>query len=123
DQVGEFLAPFKLGPETIVVTNPVIKRHYGARVARSWQAVGLKPTVLALPDGERTKSLRWVAWVLNEFLRRRYERKTWLVALGGGVIGDLAGFAASVYLRGIHLVQVPTTLVALVEASLGGQAG
>src|SRR5438445_7584914 len=123
DQVGEFLAPFKLGPETIVVTNPVIKRHYGARVVRSLKAVGLKPTVLALPDGERTKSLRWVAWVLNELLRRRYERKAWLVALGGGVIGDLAGFAASIYLRGIPFAQVPTTLVAQVDASIGGKTG
>ena len=123
DQIGEFLAPFKLGPDTVVVTNAVVKRHYGARVVRSLQAVGLKPTVLTLPDGERTKSLRWVAWVLNEFLRRRYERKTWLVALGGGVIGDLAGFAASVYLRGIPFVQVPTTLVAQVDASIGGKTG
>src|SRR6058998_4434790 len=123
DRIGEFLVPFKLGPETIVVTNPVIKRHYGARVVRSLKAVGLKPTVLALPDGERTKSLRWVAWVLNELLRRRYERKTLLVALGGGVIGDLAGFAASVYLRGIPFVQVPTTLVAQVDASIGGKTG
>jgi 3-dehydroquinate synthase len=123
DQVGEFLAPFKLGPDTVVVTNPVIKRHYGARVVRSLKAVGLKPTVLALPDGERTKSLRWVAWVLNELLRRRYERKAWLVALGGGVIGDLAGFAASIYLRGVPFVQVPTTLVAQVDASIGGKTG
>src|SRR5438093_11512932 len=123
DQVGEFLEPFNLGPGTVVVTNAVVKRHYGARVVRSLQAVGLKPTVLALPDGERTKSLRWVSWALNEFLRRRYERKTWLVALGGGVIGDLAGFAASVYLRGIPFVQVPTTLVAQVDASIGGKTG
>ena len=115
DHVGEFLAPFKLGPDTVIVTNPVVKRHYGARVIRSLNAVGLKPTVLALPDGERTKSLKWVARVLNELLRRRYERKAWLVALGGGVVGDLAGFAASIYLRGIPVVQVPTTLVAQVD--------
>src|SRR2546422_9439562 len=75
DQVGEFLAPFKLGPETVVVTNPVVKRHYGARVVRSLNAVGWKPTVLALPDGARTKPLRWVALVLNTFCRRRYTRK------------------------------------------------
>ena len=86
-------------------------------------AVGLKPIVLALPDGERTKSLKWVARVLNELLRRRYERKAWLVALGGGVVGDLAGFAASIYLRGIPFVQVPTTLVAQVDASIGGKTG
>jgi 3-dehydroquinate synthase len=121
DHVGEFLAPFKLGPDMIIVTNPVVNRHYGARVVRSLRAVGLNPTVLALPDGERTKSLRWVARVLNELLRRRYERKAWLVALGGGVIGDLAGFAASIYLRGVPFVQVPTTLVAQVDASIGGK--
>jgi 3-dehydroquinate synthase len=123
DHVGEFLAPFKMGPETVIVTNPVVKRHYGARVGRSLKAVGLNPTVLALPDGERTKSLRWVARVLNELLRHRYERKAWLVALGGGVIGDLAGFAASIYLRGLPFVQVPTTLVAQVDASIGGKTG
>jgi 3-dehydroquinate synthase len=123
DHIGELLAPFKLGPETVIVTNPVVKRHYGARVVRSLRAAGLNPTVLALPDGERTKSLRWVARVLNELLRRRYERKAWLVALGGGVIGDLAGFAASMYLRGIPFVQVPTTVVAQVDASIGGKTG
>src|SRR5207249_422393 len=123
DQIGEFLAPFKLGPDTVVVTNAVVKRQYGARVGRSVQAAGLQPTVLALPDGERTKSLRWVVRVLNELLRHRYERKAWLVALGGGVIGDLAGFAASIYLRGIPFVQVPTTLVAQVDASIGGKTG
>jgi 3-dehydroquinate synthase len=123
DRVGEFLAPLKLGPDTVIVTNPVVKRHYGARVVRSLKAVGLKPTVLTLPDGERTKSLRWVARVLNDLLRRRYERKAWLVALGGGVTGDLAGFAASIYLRGIPFVQVPTTLVAQVDASIGGKTG
>ncbi|HZC68896.1 MAG TPA: 3-dehydroquinate synthase [Nitrospirales bacterium] len=123
DHIGEFLVPFKLGPETVVVTNPVVKRHYGTRVVHSMRAVGLKPAVLTLPDGERTKSLRRVARVLEELLRRRYERKAWLVALGGGVIGDLAGFAASIYLRGVPFVQVPTTLVAQVDASIGGKTG
>src|SRR5437667_5340906 len=123
DHVGEFLAPFKLGPDTVIVTNAVVKRYYGTRVVRSLSAVGLQPTVLALPDGERTKSLRWVAKILNELLRHRYERKAWLVALGGGVIGDLAGFAASVYLRGVPFVQVPTTLVAQVDSSIGGKTG
>ena len=123
DRIGEFLVPFKLGPETVVVTNPVVRQLYGARVVRSLRAVGLKPTVLALPDGERTKSLKSVAMVLNALLRRRYERKAWLVALGGGVIGDLAGFAASIYLRGIPFVQVPTTLVAQVDSSIGGKTG
>src|SRR6266540_3933293 len=123
DQVGEHLLPFKMGPETVVVTNAVVKRHYGTRVVRSLKAVGFKPTVLTLPDGERTKSVKWASAILDELVQRRYERKTWLLALGGGVIGDLAGFAASVYLRGIPFVQVPTTLVAQVDASIGGKTG
>src|SRR5437879_10925737 len=123
DRIGEFLVPFKLGPETVVVTNPVVRQLYGARVVRSLRAVGLKPTVLALPDGERTKSLKSVAMVLNALLRRRYERKAWLLALGGGAIGDLAGFAASIYLRGIPFAQGPTTLVAQADSRSGGTAG
>src|SRR5437899_6172038 len=63
DRIGEFLMPFKLGPETVIVTNPVVQYLYGARVVRSWRTFGLKPTVLALPDGERTKALKGVALV------------------------------------------------------------
>src|SRR5438445_12951261 len=72
DHVGEFLAPFKLGPDTVIVTNAVVKRYYGTRVVRSLSAVGLQPTVLALPDGERTKSRRCVATILHELLRHSY---------------------------------------------------
>src|SRR2546430_13176078 len=72
DRIGEFLVPFKLGPQTVVVTNPVVKRHYGARVVHSFRPVGLKPTLLALPDGERTNPLKSVVLGLNAPLRPRY---------------------------------------------------
>ncbi len=123
DRVGELLLPLTESADAVVVTNPVVKRFYGSRLLRSLKAAGFRTAVLCLPDGERTKSLQWVSVILNELVRRRYERKTVLLALGGGVIGDLAGFAASVYLRGIPFVQLPTTLVAQVDSSIGGKTG
>lgn len=123
DRVGELLRNLTTGSEAIVVTNAVVKRFYGSRLMRSLKAGGFHPTVLCLPDGERTKSLKWASSILDELVRRRCERKTILLALGGGVIGDLAGFAASIYLRGIPFVQVPTTLVAQVDSSIGGKTG
>jgi 3-dehydroquinate synthase len=123
DRVGESLRPFGMGPTAVVVTNPVVKRLYGARLLRSLKSAGFKTAVLTVPDGERAKSLTWVSAILDELVRRQFERKTWLLALGGGVVGDLAGFAASAYLRGIPFVQVPTTLVAQVDSSIGGKTG
>ncbi len=123
DQVGEHLKPLTKGPLVAVVTNTVIQRRMGPRVLRSLKAAGYKPIVITLPDGERTKSFKWVAAILDELVRHRIERQGWLLALGGGVIGDLAGFAASIYLRGIPFVQIPTTLVAQVDSSIGGKTG
>ena len=123
DRVGELLLALTKGPHAVVVTNNVVKRLYGSRLVRGLKTAGFLPTVLCLPDGERTKSLKWVSAILDELVRRRYERKTVILALGGGVTGDLAGFAASIYLRGIPFVQVPTTLVAQVDSSIGGKTG
>ena len=123
DRAGEQLAPFAMGPEAVVITNPLIKRLYAARLVRSLKSAGFKVSVLTVPDGERVKSLRWLKVILDELIRRRCERKTCLLALGGGVIGDLTGFAASVYLRGIPFVQIPTSLVSQVDASIGGKTG
>ena len=123
DRVGEHLLPLAKSANAVVVTNTVVHRLYGSRLTRSLQSAGFRTSVICLPDGERTKSLRWVSAILNELVRRRYERKTVLLALGGGVVGDLAGFAAAVYLRGIPFVQVPTTLVAQVDSSIGGKTG
>jgi 3-dehydroquinate synthase len=123
DQAGECLRPLAKSANAVVVTNAVVNRLYGSRLMRSLQAAGFRTSVICLPDGERTKSLRWVSAILDELVRRRYERTTVLLALGGGVVGDLAGFAAAVYLRGIPFVQVPTTLVAQVDSSIGGKTG
>mgnify|MGYP001610339483 CR=1 FL=1 len=123
DQAGKHLLSLAKSSSAVVVTNAVVKRLYGARLKRSLQSAGFRTSVICLPDGERTKSLKWVSVILDELVRLRCERKTVLLALGGGVVGDLAGFAAAVYLRGIPFVQVPTTLVAQVDSSIGGKTG
>lgn len=106
-----------------VVTDSTVGKLYGARAMRAIKSAGLDGHLIVVPAGERTKTLRWAMRVLDELVKKRFERGSALVALGGGVIGDLTGFAAAVYLRGIPFVQVPTTLVAQVDSSVGGKTG
>jgi 3-dehydroquinate synthase len=122
-EIGAHLRALGFEGAVGVVTNQVIGRLYAPAVLRSLRAAGLAPSTIVLPDGERTKSLRSVATILDALVKARFERGSALVALGGGVIGDLTGFAASIYMRGIPFVQVPTTLVAQVDSSVGGKTG
>ena len=117
--LGRTLAPITGADRAIVVSSPRIWARHGARIA-----AGLKgaPVVL-VPDGERAKHLRTVTSVHDAFLDARVDRKTVVVIVGGGVLGDLAGFAAASFLRGLRVVQVPTTVVAQVDSAIGGKVG
>lgn len=107
--------------DVLVVTNTVVAPLYLERLARALDGRRVSPAVL--PDGERYKTLDTVAGVLDALVARRMNRDACVVALGGGVIGDLAGFAAACYQRGIDFVQAPTTLLAQVDSSVGGKTG
>ena len=121
DRVAEFVAP--LAPTSVlVVTNEIVGPLYGRRVVTALETLG-RASSIELPDGEHTKRWDSVAAVLDVLVARGADRKSLVVALGGGVIGDLAGFAASIYMRGIRFVQVPTTLLAQVDSSVGGKTG
>lgn len=122
-EIGPCLSSLGLTGRVGVVTNPVVGRLYAPDVLRSLRKAGMTATTIVVPEGERAKSLRSVSLILDALVRHRFERGSALVALGGGVIGDLAGFAASIYMRGIPFVQVPTTLVAQVDSSVGGKTG
>jgi 3-dehydroquinate synthase len=112
------------GPrKAVLVTAPPIGRRYGARALRSLREAGLQATRVEIPDGDAAKSLRQAARLYDALLAQRADRDSVLVALGGGVIGDLTGFCAATFLRGIPFVQVPTTLLAMVDASVGGKTG
>jgi len=113
----------KLGKKVLLVSNPTVFGHYGERAIASLESAGFEVSRCILPDGEEYKSLDTIQKIYDTALEHRLERSSTMVALGGGVIGDMTGFAAATWLRGIHFVQVPTTLLAMVDASIGGKTG
>ena len=121
--LGDYLQNLGYAGKVAILTNPILQKLYGRTVERSLKRAGFQSLMVCLPDGERAKNLRWASYVLDQLLAARFERQSVLVALGGGVIGDITGFVASVYLRGIPFVQVATTLVAQVDSSVGGKTG
>ncbi|MBI4517128.1 MAG: 3-dehydroquinate synthase [Deltaproteobacteria bacterium] len=119
--LGNRLRALQLDAKIAVVTNPIVGQLYSARLVDGLSAAGFKPTVIEIPAGEEHKNFAWLTFLYDRLLAARMERRSAIVALGGGVIGDLAGFAAATFLRGVPLVQVPTTLLAQVDASVGGK--
>lgn len=120
---GRQMRKVGLSGRVAVVTNPLVGKWYRRQLVHALKTSGFQVCSIIVPDAERTKSLKWVSAILDELVSRRFERNDVLVALGGGVIGDLTGFAASIYLRGIPFVQVATTLIAQVDSSVGGKTG
>ncbi len=112
-----------LSGRVVIVTNPTVRQLYGGIVSRSLKKAGFRHFFVEVPDGERAKTLRWASKIVDQLVGQRFERSDVVLALGGGVIGDIAGFAASMYLRGLPFVQVATTLVAQVDSSVGGKTG
>ncbi len=112
-----------LGQRCAVITDRNVALHYGEAAVESLKMSGFEPILITVPAGETAKSLKVVASCYDQLAEHRLERKSFVVALGGGVAGDLAGFVAATYLRGIDLVQVPTTLLAQVDSSVGGKVG
>ena len=121
--IGLWLKKVGLSGRSAVVTNPRINRLYGRVVTRSLKQAGFQTQLIVVPDGERAKTLSWTSRILDDLVKRRFERNDVLVALGGGVIGDITGFVASTYLRGIPFIQAATSLVAQVDSSVGGKTG
>lgn len=112
-----------LGKRMILVSNPTVFAHYGDRALTSLRQAGFEVEPCLLPDGEQHKHLDSIQTIYDAALSHRLERSSTLVSLGGGVIGDMTGFAASTWLRGINFVQIPTSLLAMVDASIGGKTG
>ncbi len=121
DRLHEFVLP--LTPTSItIVTNDVVAPLYADR-ARSALSTFAATTTTEIPDGEQHKRLDTIEHITNALVRNRVDRGGIILALGGGVVGDIAGFAASIYMRGIRYVQMPTTLLAQVDSSVGGKTG
>ncbi|MCL4683270.1 3-dehydroquinate synthase [Myxococcota bacterium] len=121
DQAGPAIAEIAATRRAVIVSVPEVARRYAPRLERSLRAAGLRVRRLLVPDGERAKTLRHAGALYEGLLDFGADRGTVVVALGGGVVGDLAGFVAATWMRGIPFVQVPTTLLAMVDASVGGK--
>lgn len=122
-RLGRECSKLGLGRRCAVVTDAKVGPHYAKAAVSSLRRAGFDPVVITVPSGETAKSLKVVGQCYDQLAQHRLERKSFIVALGGGVVGDLAGFVAATYLRGIPFVQVPTTLLAHVDSSVGGKVG
>lgn len=121
--ISEYIHTFPLGKKVAIITNPKLKQLYGGNIEQQCKEKGCRPVVIELPSGERYKSLKSVSRIYDALIKEKFERGSSIIALGGGVIGDIAGFVAATYLRGIPYIQVPTSLVAQVDSSVGGKTG
>lgn len=120
DDTGDIIAPFS-PHKIIIITNPLVYSIAGKKVENSLKKKRIDFFTEVIPDGERYKNLLTAKNLYNVFVKKKVGRDSMIIAHGGGVIGDVAGFAASTFMRGIPFVQVPTTLLAQVDASIGGK--
>ena len=121
DRAGRLLTPFLPRRRTVIVTDANVAAHHGERLASALEAGGIAVDMIALPPGEETKSFAGLEDLCARLLALKLDRGDVLTVFGGGVVGDLAGFAAAIYKRGIDFVQIPTTLLAQVDSSVGGK--
>jgi 3-dehydroquinate synthase len=123
DALGSLAARALPPGPCLVVTDRIVGRLYGARAARSLRRAGFDPVTVALPPGERSKTLETAGRLCGVLAEMGADRGTVVVALGGGVVTDLAGFVAAIYVRGLPWIAVPTTLLAMADAAVGGKTG
>jgi 3-dehydroquinate synthase len=123
NRLGRECALLKLGSRCAIITDTNVGRQYAKPAYNSLVRAGFEPSLIVVPAGETAKSLKAVQSCYDRLASHRLERGSFIIALGGGVVGDLAGFVAATYLRGISFVQVPTTLLAQVDSSVGGKVG
>ncbi|MDD5128989.1 MAG: 3-dehydroquinate synthase [Candidatus Omnitrophica bacterium] len=121
DKLAAYLRKLNIGEDAYIITNTFLKDKYGAGLLKVLEAGGFSCRFKVVPDSEKSKSLENAGRVIKDLAQFDQRRKVFIIAFGGGVVGDLAGFVASVYKRGIPYVQVPTTLLAQVDSAIGGK--
>lgn len=122
-RAGDILKDVLRAPRVVIVTDENVAPDWLEPLQQSLESADIRQRAVVLPPGEHTKSMQHLETLLDDLLEHNIDRKTTLIALGGGVIGDLTGFAAAVVMRGVDFVQVPTTLLSQVDSSVGGKTG
>lgn len=123
DEIPLDLKNRPVGSRYAIITDNELRRIYGERLLKRFHEAGLEAHLIDFPAGEESKNIYMVSRLASELLKRGFDRRSAIVALGGGVVGDVAGFTAAIFMRGIPYVQVPTTLTAQVDSSIGGKTG
>jgi 3-dehydroquinate synthase len=123
DRAGECLGKFLENRHAFIVTVAPVRRRWAKPLQKSLKAAGIESDVLEMPDGERSKRLTTLEKLAEKLVKQGADRGIALIALGGGVVGDVTGFLASIYMRGVDVIQVPTTVLAQVDAAIGGKTG
>ncbi|CUQ22547.1 3-dehydroquinate synthase [Clostridium paraputrificum] len=121
NKLGEELKNIYFGEKIFIITDENVDKYYGSKVKDELDKIGYKTRKMVLAPGEKTKSFSTLPSIYNELLDFKLTRKELIITLGGGVIGDLGGFAASTFLRGVSFIQIPTSLLAQVDSSVGGK--
>ena len=119
--LGDHLSHIQSARRALVVTNPAVNKLYGKVLSEGLKSAGLAIECVEIPEGETHKTLQDAQTIYDHLIENQYDRNTLLVALGGGVIGDLTGFVAATFLRGVPCIQIPTTLLSQVDSSVGGK--
>jgi 3-dehydroquinate synthase len=122
-RAAELMRPLSLGRRGVIISDSNVAPRYARQLIESLNRGGYNVALLTLPAGESSKSLQQAKRILEHLPSQRLDRQSFIIALGGGVVGDLAGFVAATYLRGINFIQIPTSLLALVDSSVGGKVG
>jgi len=121
DRIGPLIAGKVRGSRCALISDTNVAPHFADRVAKSLAADNVQPTLITVPAGEKSKSLEQAGEICERMLAAALDRQSFVVGLGGGMIGDLSGFVAAIFQRGIPHVQIPTTLLAMVDSSIGGK--
>jgi len=123
EHVGEYARKYLSRATCVVISDRNVARLFADRVKRSLASAGFRPMLITIPAGEKSKTLKQAGAICEQMIAAGLDRQSFVVALGGGMIGDISGFVAAIYHRGIPHVQIPTTLLAMVDSSIGGKTG
>ena len=122
-KLPKFLKRQKIGRRYAIVTDSTVQKLFGNSLLKTLREKGIDADMITFPQGEKSKNLKTLEHLAEEMVKKGFSKKDAVIALGGGVVGDLAGFLASVYMRGIPFIHIPTTLMAMVDSSVGGKTG
>lgn len=122
-KLPEQLKKLKIGQKYAIITDSKVRKLYGNSLLRLIQKNGIEADIFSFPEGEKSKKIATIEGLADEMINSGFDRKDAIIALGGGVVGDIAGFLSAIYMRGIPYIQIPTTLLAMVDSSVGGKTG